>query len=335
MRILVVGAGATGGYYGGRLAEAGRDVTFLVRRTRSRTLADRGLSIRSPLGDFVIGSPKTVTADLLKPGEAPFDLVIMSCKAYDLGQALADVAPAVTERTLVLPILNGLSHLEALDRAFGAGRVLGGCCHIASMVGEAGEILHLGEHCTLTYGQRGGIRQDRVSELDAAMQGGKFRARLSDDIVLEMWEKWVFLASIAGATTIMRSTVGGIVAAPGGRAFIVALHEECLAVAEANARAPRAEVSAQARATLTAAASPLTTSMLRDMLADRGVEADHVFGELIERGRTAGVRARLPLLNAVYSQLKIYERRRAGIQADGEVPGVPPQPATIARPTST
>ena len=311
MRVLVVGAGATGGYYGARLAEIGRDVTFLVRPARAEALAARGLIVKSPLGDLRLERPKTVTADRLKAGEGAYDLVVLSCKAYDLDAALADMAPAVTEGTAVLPVLNGMNHLDALDAAFGPARVLGGSCSIIATVGADGEIRHMSELCTITYGERDGGLSDRVRAIDALVQGARFQARASEKILLEMWEKWVFLATLAGATTLMRATIGDIVAAPGGRALIEGLHEECLAIAAASGHAPREKVAAQARTTLTGPGSPMTASMLRDILGGGRIEADHVVGDLIARGHARAPGSTYPLLALVLNGLKAYEARRA------------------------
>lgn len=308
MRILVVGAGATGGYFGARLLEAGRDVTFLVRPARAEKLAAQGLSVRSPVGDLHIDAPKTVTADGLA-GAGPFDLVLLSAKAYDLDTVVADVAPAVGARTAVLPILNGLRHLDVLDRAFGAERVLGGSCGIVATLTRDGEIRQMTELHTLTYGERDGTRSERVARIEAQMEGARFQARASDKILLEMWEKWVFLATLAGATTLMRAAVGDIVAAPGGPAFIEALHDECQAVAVANGYGAREKVFAGARKMLTAEGSAMTASMLRDIEGNARIEADHIVGDLIERGRANDVAT--PVLERVLTHLKAYEHRRA------------------------
>ena len=308
MRILVVGAGATGGYFGARLLEAGRDVTFLVRPARAEKLAAQGLSVRSPVGDLHIDAPKTVTADGLA-GAGPFDLVLLSAKAYDLDTVVADVAPAVGVGTAVLPILNGLRHLDVLDRAFGAEKVLGGSCGIVATLTRDGEIRQMTELHTLTYGERDGTRSERVARIEAQMEGARFQARASDKILLEMWEKWVFLATLAGATTLMRSAVGDIVAAPGGPAFIEALHDECQAVAVANGYGAREKVFAGARKMLTAEGSAMTASMLRDIEGNARIEADHIVGDLIERGRANNVAT--PVLQRVLTHLKAYEHRRA------------------------
>ncbi|ACB81271.1 2-dehydropantoate 2-reductase [Methylorubrum populi BJ001] len=308
MRILVVGAGATGGYFGARLLEAGRDVTFLVRPARAEKLAAQGLSVRSPVGDLHIDAPKTVTADGLAEA-GPFDLVLLSAKAYDLDTVVADVAPAVGAGTAVLPILNGLRHLDVLDRAFGAEKVLGGSCGIVATLTRDGEIRQMTELHTLTYGERDGTRSERIARIEAQMEGARFQARASDKILLEMWEKWVFLATLAGATTLMRAAVGDIVAAPGGPAFIEALHDECQAVAVANGYGAREKVFAGARKMLTAEGSAMTASMLRDIEGNARIEADHIVGDLIERGRANNVAT--PVLERVLTHLKAYEHRRA------------------------
>ncbi|SEN14221.1 2-dehydropantoate 2-reductase [Methylobacterium sp. UNC300MFChir4.1] len=310
MRTLIVGAGATGGYFGARLAEAGADVTFLVRPARAAKLAADGLNVRSPLGDLHLPAPPTVTADKLA-GAGRFDLILLSCKAYDLDSAVADLAPAVGPDTAILPVLNGMSHLDVLDARFGTDRVLGGSCAIAATLAPDGAIRHMSELCSITYGERDGSRSARIEAVDALMRGLKFQPRLSDVILQEMWEKWVFLATLAGATTLMRAAVGDIVAAPEGTALISALHAECTSVAAASGYEPRAVVAERARAQLTAAGSTFTASMLRDIENKGRIEADHVIGDLIARGQRLAPEVPFPLLAAVYTGLKAYEARRA------------------------
>ena len=307
MRVLVVGAGATGGYFGARLAEAGRDVTFLVRPARAGILAVDGLQVRSPLGDTRIEKPQTVTADALAEAGA-FDLVLLSCKAYDLDGAIDDVAPAVGPGTAVLPILNGLRHLDALNARFGAERVLGGSCAIVATLRD-GAIHQMSELHSLTYGERDGSRSERIARIEELMQGVRFQARASDRILLEMWEKWVFLATLAGSTTLMRGAIGDIVAAPEGRAFIEGLIEENRTVAQGSGFGPRDKVFAGARATLTQDGSLMTASMLRDIENGARIEADHIVGDLIARAEATGIAT--PLLARVFTHLKTYESRRA------------------------
>jgi len=307
MRILTVGAGATGGYYGGRLAAAGCDVTFLVRPRRQRQLAERGLAIESPLGDVAVRDPKTVLASALA---APFDAILLSAKAYDLDDAIDSFAPAVGPDTMILPILNGMRHLDALDARFGRERVLGGQCVIASTLTEDGTIVHLNRIHALAFGERDGARSARVVALDRELQRGGFDARLSEDILQDMWEKWVFLATLAGSTCLMRAAIGDILAAPGGREFLVGLFEECRAIAATHNRAPRARAADTALGTLTQEGSALTASMLRDLERGARIEADHIVGDLLRR-RAADAAPVRSLLALAYTHLKAYEARSA------------------------
>jgi 2-dehydropantoate 2-reductase len=308
MRILVVGAGAIGGYFGGRLIEAGRDVTFLVRPRRAAELASAGLIIKSAAGDLTVPSPSTVLAENLN---TRFDLVLLSCKAYDLDGAIAAFAPAVGPATAILPLLNGMRHLDVLDARFGRERVLGGQCYIAATLDQDRAIVHLNNDHELSFGERDGGRSARIEAISAAMAGVVFKARASEQIMQEMWEKWVFLATLAGSTCLMRASIGDIVAAPGGKDFVLALLEECRAVAQANRHPPREAFVERYRAALTAEGSSLTASMLRDIEREAPIEADHIVGDLIGRGGGGDASCEgLTLLRIAYTHLKTYEARR-------------------------
>lgn len=304
MRILVVGAGATGGYFGGRLLQIGQDVTFLVRPARASALEQHGLAIRSALGDAAMTVP-TITADQLR---APYDLVLLSCKAYHLPQVVADIAPAVGEDTAILPLLNGMRHLDVLDARFGASRVLGGLCVIAATLGTEGEIRHLNRSHSLTFGERDGSRSMRVEQIARAMEGANFESRPSTTVLQDMWDKWVFLASLAGITCLMRAPVGDIVAAPGGLDAMLAILEDCRQVAADNGHAPSESVLAKARGVLTEEGSMLSASMMRDLEHGKAIEADHVIGDLIAR---AAPGTPLSLLRIAHAHLKAYENRQA------------------------
>src|SRR4051795_9238276 len=186
MRILVVGAGAIGGYFGGRLLQAGADITFLVRERRAAELAAAGLVIKSPLGDVTLKNPPAVQADKLRE---KFDLVLLSCKAFDLDDAITSFAAAVGPDTAILPLLNGMRHLDLLDTRFGRARVLGGLCAIAVTLNEHREVVHLQPMQSLAFGERDGTLSDRVRAIAEAMDKANFGARTSDSIILEMWEK--------------------------------------------------------------------------------------------------------------------------------------------------
>ena len=306
MRILFVGAGATGGYFGGRLLQHGRDVTFLVRERRAGQLARHGLVIRSATGDATLPAPPTVLARDL---HEPFDLIVLSCKAYGLEQAMDDFAPAVGAHTAILPLLNGMRHMDRLDARFGADKVLAGQCSIAATLDDEGAIRHLNKMQDLVFGERDGRDSARMQAITKAMLDAGFDAHPSSDALQAMWNKWVFLASLAGITCLMRASVGDIMAAPGGAEATLALLEECRATAERAGHAPSDAALARARGMLTDATSSLTASMLRDLQHDHPIEADHVIGDMLARsGHAAGDGS---MLAVVHAHLKAYEAGRA------------------------
>jgi 2-dehydropantoate 2-reductase len=308
MRILVVGAGGIGGYFGGRLLSAGRDVTFLVRERRAAQLAGSGLVVRSPFGDLDLPAPPTVTTDALDNGlGGAFDLVLLSCKAYDLDAAMESVAGAIGPNTAMLPLLNGMRHRNLLEARFGAGQVLGGLCLISTVLDPDGRVLHLNDIHTLSFGESDGASSPRIEAIAATLSDAGFDARLSDAIVQEMWEKWIFIATGAGATCLMRAAIGDIVAA-GATDVVTALLDESAAIATAQGFPPRQSAIERTRDNYTRPGSTMTASMLRDIERGGPIEADHIIGDLLRRG---GNPAASPMLGIVHAHLKAYEARRA------------------------
>lgn len=310
LKILVVGAGALGGYFGGRLLQAGQDVTFLVRERRAAQLAAHGLVIRSPAGDAHMADPPRVLSDDIG---APFDLVIVGCKAYDLASTIDSFAAAVGPDTAILPVLNGMQHLDALTERFGRERVLGGLCLISAVLDDAGTVLHLNDMQTLDFGELDGGRSARTDAIAAAFATSRFSSRASENILQAMWEKWMFIASLAGITTLMRSCVGDIVSA-GGQDLALALLDECAAIATHNGFAPAAASLERGRAMVGAAGSPITASMFKDIERGAPTEAEHIVGDLLRRGAAAPGADR-SLLRVAYVHLKTYEARRAREEA--------------------
>jgi 2-dehydropantoate 2-reductase len=303
MRMLVVGAGSTGGFFGGRLAQAGRDVTFLVRSGRAAQLRERGLEIVSPHGNATV-RPRLATADELR---GPFDAVLLTVKAFALERALEDMAPAVGADTVILPVLNGMRHLDILAARFGRQAVLGGAAKVAATVDPEGRIVQLAGFHDLAYGELDGMRSGRIAELDRFMRGAGFDARLSPDIMQEMWDKWALLATLGGVTCLMRGNIGEIGAAPGGPEFMLRFLEEVIAVINAVGTRVSDATIAQAKGALATKGSPLTSSMYRDLEQNLPVEADQIIGDLEARARAAGVAA--PLIEAAQTHLGVYQAR--------------------------
>ena len=305
MRVLVVGAGAIGGYFGGRMLQAGQDVTFLVRPRRAAELAGAGLVIKSSNGDVTLKNPPALQADKL---DEKFDVVLLSCKAFDLDDAIKSFAPAVGPQTSIIPLLNGMLHLDVLDQKFGRERVLGGLCAIAVTLNERREVVQLAPMQSLTFGERDGKMSGRVRAIAEVFASGKFGAVASEHIIQEMWEKWIFLATLAASTSLMRTSLGNILAAPGGKDFVLGVLDECIGIATAEGYGPRAPFLERSRNTLTDEGSQLTASMFRDIKAGAPVEADHVIGDLIARGD--GAKVPVPRLRTAYTHLKAYEKQR-------------------------
>ncbi len=312
MRILVVGAGAIGGYFGGRLLQAGRNVTFLVRQRRAAELADAGLRIRSPCGDLRLRNPPHVLADDLR---AVYGVVLLSCKAYDLSSAMDAIAPAMADQTMILPMLNGMRHLDQLAQRFGRARVLGGLCAISSTLAEDHTVVHLNSAHKLSFGELDGSDSPRLQRLAGVLAGAGFDALPSRLIVQDMWEKWVFLATLAGVSCLMRATLGDVLKAPGGEALIQSMFDECCAIAKGAGHAPRAAFVDQTRAVFSTTGSPMTASMLRDVLAGAAIEADQIVGDLLQRSNAPGHGTQL--LGLAYTHLKAYEARRARLRELG------------------
>ncbi len=308
-RILVLGAGAVGGYFGGRLLAAGRDVTFLVRSARAAKLAAGGLRIESALGDATLERPPTVTAEQLasRAGDG-YDLVLLTCKAYDLADAVDAVAPAVGPATTVVPLLNGLRHLDVLDARFGAKRVTGGLCLIGSTLADDGTVRHLNRVHGLVWGARDAALADAAAALEPVLCDAGFDARRSDQILLEMWEKWVMLATLAAGTTLMRAPVGAINASDDGKRFLHALLDETRAVSAARGFAMRDNVAAQVVDMIDAPGSKMAASMFRDIGRQGPTEGSHVIGDLIDRAGDVPV----PMLRLAWVGLQAYEAQRQG-----------------------
>jgi 2-dehydropantoate 2-reductase len=305
MRILVLGAGAVGGYFGGRLAEAGRDVTFLVRAPRAAALAETGLKVDSALGDFQV-PVKVATADRVG---GPYDLVILTAKHYDLDAAIDTIRPAIGPGTAVLPLLNGLVHLDRLDAAFGPDRVLGGVAYVGAVLLPDGSIRHVNRMSGIAFGERGGGGSERARAIEQQFANTPVAAPANDNILQEMWEKFVMMGAMAGMNCLMRGNVGEIVATEEGEALMVEALAECRAVAEAAGFTPRPQARERVQALLTERGSVNSASMRQDLEAGRRTEAAAIVGDMLRRARHFGVST--PLLRAAWCHLQVHENRLA------------------------
>lgn len=307
MRILILGAGALGGYYGARLIQGGAasEVAFLVRPKRQVLIAANGLVVESPLGDFTL-PVKTVTAEA--PGTG-WDAVLLSCKAYDLDSAIEAIRPAVGPDTAILPVLNGLSHLQTLQAAFGEKAVLGGLARIAATLTPEGHIRHMNPAADIVFGEIAGGMSPRVAELERVFQAAPhIKTTASTDIMGEMWAKLVMLGSLAALTVMMRAHMGQIVRA-GGDGIALRMFRLSAAIAAANGHPVSEEALRGLERNFTNPKSTATASMFRDLLEGGPIEADHIIGYLVDSGRAAGLD--VTLLEVALVHAKAYEIRRS------------------------
>ena len=305
MKILVLGAGGIGGYFGGRLAEAGADVTFLVRPKRREQIARGGLRVESPVGDLKLAVKTVVAGELARS----YDIVLFTCKAYDLDSAMDAIAPAMGGEAAVVPLLNGMAHFEKLDARFGSRNVMGGTAHINVTLRKEGVIVHGDMLQRIIFGERDRAKSARAQALADAFATTKADAKLSDDILQDLWEKVVFLSALAAVTCVFRANVGEIMSAPGGREAMERALVANAEIATREGHRPREGAAEKARERLLDPQGNWSASMLRDLEAGGQVEADHIVGWMLAKARAHKVDD--TVLSLAYTHLKSYEARRA------------------------
>lgn len=304
MRILVVGAGATGGYFGARLAQAGQDVTFLLREKRALAVQRDGLTVHSPHGDFHF-QPSVLQASQLT---RPYDLILLTVKSFGLEAAIKDIAPVVGEDTMILPVLNGMKHIETLSQRFGEHALLGGLCKINATLDADGHIHQMTPMHQIYYGELSGEKTVRIQRVDQAFKEAGFEAFLSETIMTDLWEKWLLLCSFGAITCTMHGNIGQVASAPGGTEFATGIVNEALTTMKAFGYAERAAAVAKVKEAVTDKHSEQTSSMYRDMTQGNPVEADQIVGDLVERAIRVGIN--VPLLQAAYTHLCVYQKNR-------------------------
>ena len=305
MRILVVGAGALGGYFGACLIRAGRDVTFMVRPRRAEQLARQGLHIVSSHGDFSVPAVTVLADDIYEP----FDLILVGVKSYSLDEAMDQFAPAIGPNSAILPVLNGMGHIDRLSSKFGVGPVLGGMANISAGLDSEGRITQFIPNHDLIFGEIAGGSSARTRAIEGVIGGAGFDGRASESIMQDMWEKFVQLGLGAGITCLMRASLGDILAAPGGGEAMFSLFDECCAVATAAGFPPRPAFIEFDRKLITTVGSPLKWSMLRDIERNSITEGEHILGDMVARARALGLAT--PVLNLARTHVAAYEIGRA------------------------
>lgn len=303
MKILIIGAGAVGGYFGGRLLEKGEDVTYLVREGRQKQLQDLGLDIESINGNVLL-HPKTILA-----GEeaGPFDVILLTTKSYHLAGAMKDIRPYVTDETVILPLLNGISHFETLEKEFGLGKVIGGLCFVESTLDSKGRIIQTSPGHDFVFGERSGEKTERIMKIADAFSGTKANFRLSDNINQDLWHKYMFISTMSGITTLMRQPIGPIRETESGKQTIKRLQSEIYKVMKSVDAPIAEEIESMQMKQIAGLGYTMKSSMQRDMEKLAQVEVEHLHGYLLEIARRKDID--VPVLEAVYANLKIYQEQ--------------------------
>jgi 2-dehydropantoate 2-reductase len=305
MRFLVLGAGAIGGYFGGKLQKGGADVTFLVRPKRAGQLTDRGLVLKAQDGEFR-APVKTVLAGQVA---GPYDVVLLCCKGYDLDDAIAAIAPAMGPASVILPFLNGIRHISILSDRFGRARVLGGLTAVNAEATSDGDVVQSPVKIDMTaFGELSGERSARCADIEKAFAAAGLPGGVTADIIAFMWAKLFAFASIAAVATLTRARAGVIAASATGASLVSATIEECGRVVTAEGYPPPGETAEIVRGLYAQPRSQYRPSILVDIEHCRPTEGEHTIGDLVDRAVRRGVP--VPILTAARCNLQVYELRR-------------------------
>lgn len=307
MKIAIMGSGGVGGYYGGRLAKAGEEVTFIARGPHLAALRGKGLRVKSHFGDFDLPS---VNATDDPAGVGPVELVIVATKAYGLDAAAEAMQPLMGETTTVLPLLNGVDIAERLGAILGAGRVMPGLCMLSSFIAEPGVIHQVTPFEYIKFGETSGEASERGQTIEAVMKGAEINAELSTDIALEIWNKFIVLAAMAGLTSVSRSPVGLVRSDPDLRAMLAGLIGEAEALGRAKGVNLAPDLAERLMAQIDGVPAEAKPSMLMDLEAGRPLELEVIQGTLIKMGAELGIET--PVARFIYAALKLHA---AGAQA--------------------
>ncbi|PGU01421.1 2-dehydropantoate 2-reductase [Bacillus cereus] len=302
MRILVLGAGGVGGFFGGRLVEKGEDVTFLVRSKRKQQLEEKGLVIRSVNGDFSF-QPKLITKE---DRTTPFDVILFSTKAYHLNEAIQDLKPFIGENTVIIPLLNGIAHVSRLQKEFGEEKVIGGLCFIETTLNDQGEIVQTSAANRLVFGEIKSKDSERIKRISKVFAGTKSSFVLSENITQDMWHKYLFITVMSGVTTLMRAPIGPIRESEGGRDFIRNVFEESVQIMRGLGAPVKANIAQEHMKTIDKISYDMKSSMQRDMEKGSLIEGEHLQGYLLDLAEQFSIEA--PLLGVVYQNLNVYEK---------------------------
>lgn len=305
MKIAVMGTGGVGGYFGGRLAASGEDVTFIARGEHLKAIRQNGLQVLSANGDFVV-KPAKVTDDPSQAG--PADVVIIGVKLWATDEAVAAIAPLMGPNSVAVSFQNGVIAKDKLIAAYGKERVWGGVSNIAALIEKPGVIRHNGTMAVLIPGELDGRRTPRLEAFIKACEKAKIETRVPENIDTAIWEKYIFLAAMSSMTALTRLPVGAIREDPDTRALLVQLMGEVQAVGRAKGVKLDDGTLARLTTRMDGLPRPMVASMLGDLERGNRLELPWLAGGVVEMGKALGVPT--PATNFVYTALKLYANGR-------------------------
>ena len=306
MKIAIVGAGALGGYFGARLAQAGEEVHFLARGAHLAAMRAAGLRMRSVIGDVVLAPAEThVTDDPTEIG--PAQIVLFTVKSYDTDSAAASLLPLLGPETAVISLQNGIDNEERIAARIGPSHVVGGVAYIFAGRAEPGVIRHTGGPGRIIFGELEGSRSPRLEAFLAACEGAGIPAELTEDIGVALWTKYAFICAQAGLTAATRQPIGRVRDTPASWQLFVDVLQEVISVARAEGIALPDDL-VERHLTMAQSLDPtLYSSLYDDLVGGRPMELDALLGELVRRAQRAGVPA--PTTRAIYAVLLPQAKR--------------------------
>ena len=299
MKVLAIGVGGLGAFFGAHLQKTNCDVNFLVREKYKKLITDNGIKIVSDFGNFKI-NPVLVTKKELKQN---YDVVLLTCKSYHLDEVISDIKPT-QKNSIIIPLLNGQTHINKLEKAFKKDNIFGGVAHVSSNTTSPGIVQHVGKIKRLSFGNRYDISKDFAKSFYEICRKADFQTILSDNIDQDIWEKWIFLATIAGATTLYQTSIDNISKKPEGKKFIQDLWDECINISKENGIELRVESKTLHEDLLFKSDVPFKASMLVDMEKKLMTEHEHIFLEFIKLGKKKKLNTKL--LEICYLNMSIY-----------------------------
>ena len=301
MKIAIMGSGGVGGYYGGRLAQAGEEVTFIARGPHLEALRTKGLRVKSHFGDFELSAVQATD----NPADAgAVDLVIVATKAYGLDAAAEAIRPLLAGDTTVLPLLNGVDIAERLGAMLGADRMLAGLCGLSTFIAEPGVIHQVTPFEYVKFGEHSGEMSERGRAIERVMKGAAINAELSADITVDLWNKFMMLASVAGVCSVSRSPFGVVRSDPDLRAMLAGQIAEIEAIARARSVGLAKDVAERIMAQIDGVPPEMKPSMLMDLEGGRPLELEVLQGTLVRMGAELGIET--PVARFIHAALKIH-----------------------------